>query len=291
MTHNEKRTVWWKEALFGGLAGLNYGIIQVTFGHPFDTIKTKMQVQEEFKNLSFTKSLRKVYALDGVRGFYRGGLSIILGSSLFRSIQFSGFEAVHSRFEKNNLQQKSYERFFTYSIPYTKGLEVRTIAAGLVSGICRSLAECPFEFVKVRMQVKSNFSFFNVYHGLLPLMAKNSLMVSIGFCFIDTFRRNTNAWKSSLGIFLATGVSTIICHILIWPIEIFRNFYMSRNKSEIKGNSFRSVVKKNIQLYGVFGGMFRGALPGLISTFLRNGLAMVLLQKIQKLITHLGLRS
>jgi solute carrier family 25 (mitochondrial carnitine/acylcarnitine transporter), member 20/29 len=291
MTHNEKRTVWWKEALFGGLAGLNYGIIQVTFGHPFDTIKTKMQVQEEFKNLSFSKSVKKVYASDGIRGFYRGGLSIILGSSLFRSFQFSGFEAVHSRFEKTNLKQKSYEKFFTYTIPYTKGLEVRTIAAGIVSGISRTLAECPFEYVKVRKQVKTNFSLLNIYHGLLPLMTKNALMVSIGFCFIDTFRRNTNAWKSSLGIFLATGASTIICHILVWPIEIFRNFYMSRNKSEIKGNSFRSVVNNNIKLYGYLGGMFRGALPGLISTFLRNGMAMVLLQKIQKLITHLGLRG
>ena len=56
----------------------------------------------------------------------------------------------------------------------------------------------------------------------------------ISLSFIDSFRRNTNAWKSSIGVFCATGLSTVMCHILIWPFEIFRNHYMSKNKNEVK---------------------------------------------------------
>lgn len=290
MTHNEKRTIWWKEALFGAFAGLQYGLVQVSVGHPFDTMKTKMQVQEEFKQLRFSESVKKVYLADGVRGFYRGGLSIILGSSFFRSVQFSGFEAVHSRFDQSNLKGRGFEKFFVYVIPYTSGLEIRTIAAGLASGICRTLAECPFEFVKVRKQTKTHFKFTNIYHGLFPLMLKNSLMVSLGFIFIDSFRRNTNAWKTSLGVFLASGCSTLLCHIIVWPAEIFRNYYMSKNKSEnIK--SMNVLMRDNIKTYGLVKGIYRGALPGLMSTFLRSGLGMVLLQKFQKLVTYLGLRT
>jgi solute carrier family 25 carnitine/acylcarnitine transporter 20/29 len=289
MTHNEKRTVWWKEGLFACMGGLINGLVQVTVGQPFDTLKTKMQVQDEYKKLNLIQSAKKLYKSDGKLGFYRGGMPIILGASFFRSMQFSVFELVYSRFDKNNLKNKNYEKYFTKVIPYTKGLEVRTIVAGIASGICRSLVECPFEFVKIRRQIKTDFKYMNVYHGLFPLMLKNSTMVSIGFCFIDSFRRNTNAWNSSLGIFLATGTSTILCHILIWPIEIFRNNYMSKNKGET--SSAGKIISENIKNYGWMKGLYRGALPGLISTFLRNGLGMLIFSKIQKIITIYGFRG
>ena len=62
MAHNEKRTVWWKEAIIGGIVGLQYGFIGVVIGHPFDTVKTKMQAVEEYKNLSFRKSFLNIYS-------------------------------------------------------------------------------------------------------------------------------------------------------------------------------------------------------------------------------------
>jgi solute carrier family 25 carnitine/acylcarnitine transporter 20/29 len=287
--HNETRTVWWKEALIGGLIGCQYGLVQVAVGHPFDTIKTKMQAQNDFKGLSFSQSIRKVYKSDGPTGFYKGGTSIMLGSSFFRSAQFMSFEAVHSRFDPKNLTGQPYEKIFTYVIPNCFGLEVRTLTAGLVSGICRTLAECPFEYVKIRKQVKADFRLLNAYHGVFPLMLKNSLMVSIGFSMIDILRRNTNAWKSNTGIFLASGFATIFCHILIWPIEVFRNYYMSRNKDQLE--KYSGVLRKNIQEQGYMKALFRGAVPGLISTFLRNGLASLILQKVQKLVTYLGFRN
>jgi solute carrier family 25 (mitochondrial carnitine/acylcarnitine transporter), member 20/29 len=43
MTHNEKRSTWIKEGLFGLTTGVLYGLTSVAIGHPFDTIKTKMQ--------------------------------------------------------------------------------------------------------------------------------------------------------------------------------------------------------------------------------------------------------
>jgi hypothetical protein len=289
MTHNEKRTDWWKEGVIGAIIGIQYGVIQASVGHPFDTIKTKMQVQEDFKKLKFAESIKKVYKKEGIVGFYRGAAAIALGSSIFRSAQFSAFEAVHSRFDKSNLKNKNYEKFFTYVIPHTKGLEIRTVAGGLASGICRSLAECPFEFIKVRKQVKTEYSYRQLYHGLLPLMLKNSLMIMSGFSLIDTFRRNTNAWNSSVGVFLVSGFSTLVSHIFIWPIEIFRNSYMAKNRNEVVG--LNVIMKDKIKTHGLIFGTFRGALPGLISTFIRNGLAIALLQKLQKLFTYLGFRA
>ena len=48
MTHSEKRAVWYKEGLFSMITGFLYGATNTIVGHPFDTIKTKMQAQTDF---------------------------------------------------------------------------------------------------------------------------------------------------------------------------------------------------------------------------------------------------
>ena len=291
MTHNEKRTVWWKEMMFGAVSGFQYGLVNVAVGHPFDTMKTKMQVQKEAKDSTLRSTVKNIYKQDGIKGFYRGATSIILGSGFFRSAQFSAFEGFHSRFEPQNLKGKNWEKFFTKKLKLLGDLQISTIFAGLFSGVIRSIVECPFEHVKVNRQVKNTvqYSLFKSYEGLFPLMTKNILMLSIGFSIIDILRRNTNLWKSSIGVFFASGFSTLICHLLIWPVEVFRNNYMANKKGEREG--FSQLYKRNVKEFGLLKGTFRGALPGLISTFLRNGVALALLQKLQKYFTYLGFRN
>jgi solute carrier family 25 (mitochondrial carnitine/acylcarnitine transporter), member 20/29 len=289
MAHNEKRTVWWKEAIFGLVTGIQYGITIVVIGQPFDTVKTKMQAQDDFKSKNFSQTMHTIFKKDGIKGFYSGGSSIVIGSSLFRSTQLLVFEAVHSRFDKNNLKNKNFEKFFTYTIPHTLGLEVRTVAAGLAAGIGRALVECPFEFIKVRKQTDNIISVKNIYRGIKPLILKNSLMICLGMSMLDSIRRNTNAWKTSYGLFIASGVCTLTAHILIWPIEVFKNYYMAHDKRDVK--NINNLIRSNIRIHGVLGGIFRGALPGLISTVMRNGIALIIFQKMQRLITLSGLRN
>ena len=40
-------------------------------GHPFDTIKTKMQAQPGFENQGMFKSFGKTLRAEGIRGLYR----------------------------------------------------------------------------------------------------------------------------------------------------------------------------------------------------------------------------
>ena len=43
--HNEKRTTWYKEGAITALTGFLFGGSNTLVGHPFDTVKTKMQAQ------------------------------------------------------------------------------------------------------------------------------------------------------------------------------------------------------------------------------------------------------
>lgn len=87
MTHNHKRSTWQKEGLFTLITGFLYGATNTMVGHPFDTIKTKMQAQSEFfkGDSTYTQTVRHVYQREGLIGFYRGCFPPFFGSIMYRS--------------------------------------------------------------------------------------------------------------------------------------------------------------------------------------------------------------
>ena len=57
--------------LYTKQVGILYGTTNVMAGHPFDTIKTKMQAQPGFENQGMFKSFGKTLRAEGIRGLYR----------------------------------------------------------------------------------------------------------------------------------------------------------------------------------------------------------------------------
>lgn len=96
--------------------GVLYGTTSVCVGHPFDTIKTKMQAQQGFENRSMLRSFAKTLQEQGIRGLYRGCLPPLFGSGIFRSTQFAVFESVYTYMDVP---------FGKYELPLTGGLQVR----------------------------------------------------------------------------------------------------------------------------------------------------------------------
>mmetsp|Transcript_21683 Transcript_21683/g.15979 ORF Transcript_21683/g.15979 Transcript_21683/m.15979 type:complete len:130 (+) Transcript_21683:57-446(+) len=125
------------------VSGVLYGATNTLVGHPFDTIKTKMQAQiEHFKSHSgYVQTSRAIIRNEGPMALYNGCWPPFFGSLIFRSVQFSVFEMVYTAGDKH----KSLKNH----IPLTD-TEWRVFLGGLCSGSCRSLIECPFEYAKVR---------------------------------------------------------------------------------------------------------------------------------------------
>jgi solute carrier family 25 carnitine/acylcarnitine transporter 20/29 len=48
MTHDHKRAHWSTEAMISMVCGFMFGATNAIVGHPFDTIKTKMQAEHDF---------------------------------------------------------------------------------------------------------------------------------------------------------------------------------------------------------------------------------------------------
>ena len=88
MSHNEVRGAWHKEALMGLTTGFLYGATNCLVGHPFDTVKTKMQAQDGYmgKSLKYVPTVKEIYRVDGWKGYYRGVVPPFFGSVIYRSV-------------------------------------------------------------------------------------------------------------------------------------------------------------------------------------------------------------
>ena len=93
-------------------------------------------------SLGYADTARRIMLKDGIKGFYRGFFPPFFGAMMYRSAQFSIFEAFYTGMKDN--------RMMCSEIPYSGGLEWRTPIAGFLGGSVRALIECPFEYAKVK---------------------------------------------------------------------------------------------------------------------------------------------
>ena len=87
----------------GGLFGLTNTVV----GHPLDTIKTKMQAQDQHmgKKIGLIDTWKRVLSEEGFFRLYRGALPAGVGSIVFRSTGFSVFELFFTMWEKNDFMR------------------------------------------------------------------------------------------------------------------------------------------------------------------------------------------
>ena len=60
-----------REFSIGMGTGILYGVTSVGVGHPFDTVKTKMQGQHGFEKNSMLRVAYTTVKNEGIRGLYR----------------------------------------------------------------------------------------------------------------------------------------------------------------------------------------------------------------------------
>lgn len=180
MSHTERRTSWQRETLIGLVAGCVYGGANVLIGHPFDTIKTKMQVQGNHmgRQVTLLSSARLIYKTEGLLGFYRGSAAIAAGTMAQRGTVLASYEMVYAAGESNEELKKT--------VPYSGGLQMRTILGGMTAGFVRSILECPFEYVKVRRMTEQSWHVRDLYKGFSTLAPRSTLILTSFFVSVDS---------------------------------------------------------------------------------------------------------
>jgi solute carrier family 25 carnitine/acylcarnitine transporter 20/29 len=268
MSHGEKRTVWWKEGLLAVFTGGIFGATNTIVGHPFDTIKTKMQAQSQHMGarVGYITTIRNIQANEGLTVLYRGALAAGIGSIVYRATGFSVYELFYTKWENNEKLRQP--------IPFSGGIEWRTFAAGWMSGSFRAFLECPFEYAKVRRQTGQSWELSKIYKGFPNVYPRAVGIMGGYFMQLDSWRRHTKVMDSFWGKFCASGSAAMFCYWVIWPFEVLKNLAQAGTK-EVGNNSLQR-AKFVMKTYGLKG-FYRGLLPGSQSVFLRNGASFIML--------------
>ncbi|KAL9265140.1 Mitochondrial arginine transporter BAC1-like protein [Drosera capensis] len=130
------------------VAGLLAGVSTVVVGHPFDTVKVKLQKHNtEAHGIKYKNGLHcaaRILSNEGVRGLYRGATSSFIGVSFESSLLFGMYSQT----------KQSLQRRLQRSDPDPLVI-IPSAAAG---GAMISFILCPSELVKCRMQVQGTDS-------------------------------------------------------------------------------------------------------------------------------------
>ena len=261
--------------------GVLYGTTSVVVGHPFDTVKTKMQAQTGFESRGMLRTFTTTLHEQGIRGLYRGCLPPLFGSGIFRSTQFAVFEACYTYLDVP---------FARYELPLSGGLQVRVLVGGLIASTARTIIETPLEYAKVRRQVQQTWHLRDVYTGFGVTWMRTIGLMTTYFILVDSGRRHIPELFSTplIGPFLMSGVAATLAWWVVWPLE-----YM---KSQVQGNygekqPLLTRMKHVVRERGGFLALYRGLGPGTIRSFIANGTSMIVMQFAQRKVSELGLRD
>ncbi len=278
MAHSEARSNPLREAQLALFTGGIYGATHTISGHPLDTIKTRMQIDANFRGLGTVATTRKILSDFGMIGFFRGCIPPMWGSTVYRSIMMSINEASYTYFDKNFPDDHWLKKEYACIRPMV-------IINSTLASLGRCVVENPVEYAKVLGQTGQQWVFKDIYRGMGWQVARTvGILVPI-FSTVDYARRHSDLMESFSGAFTVTCLASGGSYLLAWPIETMKN--MTQSGTPYPG----ATLAERIKFLGGPIGLYRGVFPGTICGGFRNGCGMVGMIYAQKLATKLGLRD
>lgn len=136
----------YKNDILNFLYGLAAGCIGAFAVYPIDVIKTRMQNQVS-TNIIYKNGFdccKKIWETDGLYGFYRGSLIQLIGVGPEKAVKLFAYKYTVN--DSNNLIDHFY--------------------GGLVAGTCQVMITCPYEMIKINMQMKNKINIIKLYTGV-----------------------------------------------------------------------------------------------------------------------------
>lgn len=118
-----------------GMAG-SAAVITVTFIHPIDVVKTRIQISAEYASLGMGGTVKKIVGGEGVAALWKGVNAAWLRESSYTSLRLGLYEPVKILFGCTSPETTTFLKKF---------------AAGSAAGALGSLAGNPFDVLKTKM--------------------------------------------------------------------------------------------------------------------------------------------
>ena len=279
MPHNEKRSNPLREAQLALFTGGIFGAVHTVSGHPLDTIKSKMQINKDYFKLNSFQTTKKIMIDEGVKGYFKGIIPPLWGSTVYRALMLSAYEFAFTYFSQN------YEENHWINQDYMGGIRPVVLASAFFASTVRSGVEQPVEYAKVMGQTNKKWVLSDIYRGLTSQVVRNTGMLLPIFAMVDYSRRKTDWMKQPSGVFMVTCSAAAGGYLISWPLETLKN--LAQTATPHAG----ATVSQRITHMGGITGLYRGVWPGTICGGFRNGCAMMVMSSAQRWATLFGLRD
>lgn len=275
----------------GFFAGVASGVTKLVVGHPFDTVKLRMQVEGlstgRFKGPldCLLSTVRK----EGFFALYKGATPPLIGWMFMDSTMLGTYTNIRLWFLRRAREND----------PSVELLPLwQHCVAGLGAGVVVSFVATPVEQIKARLQVQYDAA-TKVYSGPVDCAVKlvknngvGGLFTGLSSCILTrhwfwaywgTAEYCTRKFKEepyakyippSLIAFLAGGLGATVYWIGCFPADVIKNRMMSQ--ADIKPRPYPTIAVTARKIFAAEGlmGFWRGFVPGMIRSFPTNGAAL-----------------
>ena len=123
------------ELIYGSISGMAFGLVSPLASQPFDTLKTKMQAEAKYANEGMVNTARAIARTDGLKGFYRGMVPILLSTGVQKSALFAGYAGAKRWCDQSQIG------LLTTPLPGFGGMSLSVVVGAPRSGVLGTLAQ------------------------------------------------------------------------------------------------------------------------------------------------------
>jgi hypothetical protein len=217
------------------------GIIEVTTGHPLDTLKTKIQeLSLKEKPSSIRHAVGDIYNAKGFLGFYGGYTPRVIGIMPMRLVYWGTMRTMNEY----------------VASPACAALPspVKMLLPGVVTGSVQTLVDNPIEVLKIRMMTGASGTAINTLSkGFAPTTIRNIVFA------VPVALTVTNFGKDNA--FLAGATGGLIGSVLSQPLDVIKT-EMQRFQAGEGGVTKKSMVQVIREINAQPGGTARSFMAG-----------------------------
>ncbi|KAK9461111.1 YMC2 mitochondrial protein-like protein [Lipomyces oligophaga] len=272
----------------GFIAGIFSGITKLFVGHPFDTVKVRLQTSppEQFKGP--LDCLLQTTRKEGFRALYKGATPPLIGWMAMDSVQLGSL---------HNYRRLMKTYVFT---EWEKLPPIGHAISGIFAGWTVSFVAAPIEQVKARLQVQYDAStklytgpincaatlvresgITGLYRGLFSTMVFRSYFFFLwgSYDIMTTWAKENTQLSTPAINFWAGGLSAQIFWTLAYPSDVVKQTIMT---DDVKNPKFKHWIDAARHVYNTRGskGFFRGFVPSSIRAFPANASALAMFELV-----------
>lgn len=293
----------------GFAAGVFSGIAKLSVGHPFDTIKVRLQTSDHSQFKGPLDCVLQTVRKEGLNGLYKGATPPLIGWMFMDSLMLGSLTLYRGLLNEQIFQPlRARPDSPAVWLPDAERQKLPTAGhalAGIMAGWTVSFIAAPVEHVKARLQVqyqsdKTQRKFSGpidctrtlykqhgvrgLYHGLFSTLIFRSFFFAWWGSydlFTRYFQKNTNLSAPAIN-FWAGGLSAQVFWLCSYPSDVVKQRIMTDDLGP--GRKYPNWRSAAVAVYRERGwrGYWRGFVPCFLRAFPANAVALLAFESVMR---------